>query len=317
MSKAYVRAAAPAAAALLSACGGGGGNLNSTPPPPATPTAFPLTTSASFQAIHGDRTYRVDATGQSTTDQMGVAGRDPGVTIDYDAATGTYTVRNATSLASFGAADRTTAAGFDTYAKQLGAVTDELKLLANVGPGQSQAGAPIQLTYLSYGVWSHADAQTCERRTTYLLFGYPSTPSEMPGSGSATYTTSVAGTIADAWVTGTDVVVSDIRGSATFSADFGAGTVGTGLTLARASDQSSLGTYTGAGTINADQFSGTFSSTSGYFAGGGFAGGFFGPGANEMGYAFWLRNFNPDPYAGATVNNVNQWISGAVVGKKN
>jgi hypothetical protein len=236
------------------------------------------------------------------------------VTISYDAATGNYTVKDGSTSATFSASDRTTSGYLDNYAQETGSVTDELVLFNNVRSGASQSSAPVKLTYLSYGIWTHTDAQTGDRRKTYLLFGYPT--SDMPKTGSATYQTSLTATVRDNNYGNPGAKESDVSGSATFSADFGAGTVSTELSLNRVSDQSSLGTFLGTGTIGANQFNGTFSSTVPWFVNGYFNGGFFGPSASEMGYVFTIRKFNGDPYAGTTPQLMDQTIVGTVVGAK-
>lgn len=324
MSKtyAYLRTAAPAAVLLLSACGGGGGGgpkptpFVPTPTPTPTPTpdpTFPLTSSATFQTITAERTEQTGgAPNLITVTSLGVSGRGPTVTFSYDAATGTYTIKNDTTSATFVASSGSRSGTFNKYTLESGQTTDELTLFRNVASG-SYSG--IQLSYLSFGNWSHANSQTGERQLTYFLFGYPTATSDMPRSGSASYNTAVTGNIRDIRPTVDGVTEYQVGGSATFSANFGSGTVSTELTLVR-SDQLQLGSYSGMGTISANEFSGTFSSTNQYFHSGAFMGGFFGPAAAEMGYTFTIRNYNPDPTSGASVNYVDQWIAGTVVGTK-
>jgi hypothetical protein len=243
---------------------------------------------------------------------LGVAGRAPTVTFKYDAASNTYTVTDDTTTASFDASAGSNAGKFYKYSFQSGQTSDELDLFRNV---QTSAYNGIQLSYLSFGSWSHANSQTGERTLTYFVFGYPTAVSDMPRSGTASYKTLVSGNIRDIRPTVDGATEYGVGGTATFTANFGSGTVATDLTLVR-SDQVSLGSYSGTGTISANQFSGTFSSTDPYFQSGAFMGGFYGPGAQEMGYAFTIRNYNPDPTSGASVNYVDQWIAGAVVGVK-
>lgn len=251
------------------------------------------------------------APGYVTVPSWTVSGLGPTVTVSYDAVHDIYAVQQDSVSASFSSADRTSTSGsVDTYAQQSGDLSDELRLYNNVRRGAPTAGAPIQLTYLSYGSWSHANSQTGDTQRTYFLYGYPTAVSDMPRTGSASYQTFVTGNVRD------NVAVYEVTGSATFSANFGAGNVSTDLTLIR-SDQVALGTYSGTAPIGGSQFSGTFSSSSPDFQEGHFAGGFFGPAAKEMGYSFFIRNYH-DPYAGATMSYyVDQWIVGTVVGKKN
>ena len=325
MRKFFARAMAAGCALLLSACGGGGGGVQPNPiaaPPPPPPPSMPLTSSATFPTISTTRWYKVDPdTGVVLPIGMVSEGRGTAVTIAYDAANKSYTVSNGQVSATLGAADRTISGNLDIYAKQNGLIVDQLTLYNNVRVGTSQAGSPVKLTYMSYGLWEHSDhnqildpnSAAGDRKQSYFLFGYP-TDADMPRTGSATYSTAVTGTEEAFLGNGR----SDLTGSATFSADFGAGTVSTDLTLASAANQNPIGTFNGTGTISADQFNGTFTSNAFAFLGGAFAGGFFGPKAEEMGYTFWLMRENRDPYACASINCpiMMDWISGAVVGKK-
>ncbi|MFP5330355.1 MAG: transferrin-binding protein-like solute binding protein [Alphaproteobacteria bacterium] len=243
---------------------------------------------------------------------LGVSGRGPAVIFSYDAATGKYTISSSSASASFDASGGSRAGQFDKYTLTSGTTTDELRLFRNVA---SSTYTGLRLSYLSYGIWSHSDSQTGERELVYFLFGTPTATSDMPRTGSASYNTAVSGNIRDIKPTTDGVTEYAVGGSATFTADFAAGTVGTELTLVR-SDNLALGTYSGTGTISANQFTGIFSSTNPYFQSGSFMGGFFGPAASEMGYTFFIRNYNPDPHAGASVNYVDQSIIGVVVGTK-
>src|SRR5690348_9929775 len=212
MIKASLRVAALAAASTLGACGGGGGAQVTIPPPPQTAQSFPLTTSASFDTIAAVRSYTMP--GNRTVDQFGVAGRNSGLTISYDAAAGSYTVSDAKGSATFDPTQRSTSDAFDTYTSAAGG--DELRLFGNVRSGGSPAGVPISLSYLSFGSWSHDDASG-EHRDSYFLFGYPTATSDMPKSGSASYSTFVTANIVPI-VPGQGE--SPLSGSATFTADF-------------------------------------------------------------------------------------------------
>jgi hypothetical protein len=286
-----------------------------TPPPPVTASSFPLTASNTFQTITARRIYTA-AAGSISSDN-GVTGRSSTISITYNS-DGTYTVSDALASisASFIPSDRTSSSGFlDVYSKQGTGVTDDLTLFNNVRSGAAQASAPIQLTYLSYGIWSHANSQTGEKRKNYMLFGYP-TGQARPVSGSATYQTAVTGNMVEGGPA-FPATESDLAGSATFTASFGTGAISTDLTLQRLSGQS-IGTFNGTGNIasGSDQFTGSFTSTNQTFAGGSFIGGFFGPSAQEMGYAFQVNLHNPDPFAGASPAPMDTVINGAVVGRK-
>jgi len=317
MRNGYLGAAACSAFLLLGACGGGGGSHpNPVPPPPTIASAFPVTKSGSFDTITANRSYTVP-NGTIAMDRMGVSGRSPAMTFSYDAATGSYTVHDASASATFTAADRTSTAGnIDAYAKQTtSAFYDELKLYNNVRSGTSQAGSAVQLTYLSFGAWKHNDNTALDKlNTTYFLVGYPTAVSDMPKTGSASYTTTVTGNLVNIAIGAPE---SEVGGTATFTANFGTGAVNTDLSLNVVATQTSLGTFLGTGTISANEFTGTFTSPNNYFENGFFAGGFYGPAAKEMGYTFAIQRGAWDPYAGATAAPFMSWIVGSVVGKKN
>lgn len=322
--------AALAPALLLAACGGDGSvavqPIAAPPPaptPPPPPSSFPLSASASFDAISATRSSKDLASTSLSLGTLATAGRGAGVGIDYDSASGTYTVRAGAGSATFGAADRTSSTGFtDVYKKQAGTVTDQLTLFGNVRTGGPQTNAPVALTYLSYGLWAHADTpagqpanqQTSQVQKTYLLFGFPSTSANMPRTGVASYQTAVTGNVIEV---GLGALPEDnVSGTATFDVDFGSGAVKTDLILARATSQAPLGTFNGTGTLTSDQFAGSFTSSARYFTSGSFNGGFFGPTAQEMGYAFQILKHNPDPFAGASPLPSDTAISGVVVGTK-
>jgi hypothetical protein len=179
------------AALLLGACSGGGSAppVTTPPSPPPTPTAFPLINSDTLQAISVTQSWTTTAPPSSTV-TAGSAALDPAgtVSVDYDSSSGTYTVHGVPGSASFTAADRTDSSGYiDTYSKQSGTVTDQLQLFGNIRSGGPQSGAPVQLTYLSYGVWTHSDSQSGQMQRSYALFGFPTPTSGMPRSGIGTY----------------------------------------------------------------------------------------------------------------------------------
>lgn len=291
-------------------------------PPPAT-NSFPLKASQAFDGMVATRFLRREpGTDRVLGDSFGVTGRGPGVTINYDAAAGTYTVQDDLASASFGASNRTsTSKGYEVYAKTSGAVSDTLNLLVNARPGAARAGAPLQLSYLSLAIWSHTDSESGDNRKTYIMFGFPTADADMPRTGSASYRGMVTGTRTEL---GSDMAVwrdSEIRGSASLTANFATGEIDTRLVLNPLTGPGSFGTFVGTGSIyhyESAQFLGTFVSASvPNFHSGGFAGGFYGPGAKEMGYGFVTQEYNPDPYAGATVAPSYVLMSGAAAGTKN
>jgi hypothetical protein len=306
------------AAGFLTGCGDGGG-VNSTPAP--SPSVFPLTASGSFQTITGTLAYTGtvynSATlggGNAVANRIDTAGRGPAVTFSYDGASGTYTATGASASASFTAANAVAATGYEAaFSKQSGTVTDTLALYGNAPAAAPSSTAPVQLTYTSFGFWSHANSSTVQTQNTYFVYGQPTGASAMPVTGTASYQTTVSASMLEYNAAAAEFL--KLGGTATFTADFGAGSVSTALSL-QYSTGNSAGTYTGIGTIKADQFSGSLTSTNSQFTGGGFNGGFFGPAAKEMGYTFQITLHNPDPYAGAAISNADTAISGVVVGAR-
>jgi len=315
MSNAYLRAAIAIAVLVpLSACGGGGGArpIPTPPPPPVAPEAFPLTKSGTFNTINGSRSYHY--AGNIVVDGFdGSSGS--AATISYDAATNSYTVKSGSLSASFDSSNLTSSSYIDTYSKNSTSVSDELKLYNNVRSGSSQASAPVQLSYLSYGIWTHKESGSPDEYSkTYMLFGYPTAVSSMPVTGSATYKTDVTASLVDLLQSTGE---QQVAGTATFTADFANAKISTDLALSFASTGVDLGTYNGVAAISGNQFSGDFQSADHWFVSGKFSGGFFGPSAKEMGYTFAIKRGAADPYAGTTVAPFLSWINGAVVGTKN
>ena len=329
MSRAmYFRTAVCAAALLLSASPGHSA-VNSVPLPITEPSstvtpsltgltlypAFPLRSTRTFQTIWAERLY-------SNTPGLNGIGDDPNpnslLTISYNATNGSYTLKDTANSnnmsATFSRTSRTTQGYIDTYTANSPTATDRLQIYDNVRVGASLTGAPVRLSYLSYGNWSHDDLTTGEIWNRYFLIGYPTAPRDMPLTGTASYSTAVSANLKSEFVSDPEHVLS---GSASFTANFAQGNVSTSLTLAYPGATSL--SYSGSGPIlSGNLFSAIFSSTTDpYFQLGSFAGGFYGPKATEMGYVFVIERGEADPYAGATVAPPLSWIVGAVVGKRN
>jgi hypothetical protein len=304
----YLRRTASAAVLLFSACAANGAVIST------RQSAFPLRTSRTFQTIWAERLYSNDP-------GLNGIGDDPLLnsllTISYNAATGSYTLKDTANSnnvsATFSRASRKTQGYIDTYTRSSPTATDQLELDDNVRIGTSFSGAPVKLTYLSYGSWSHDDLTTGEIWGRYFLFGYPTATRDMPLSGTASYSTAVSANMKTELPSDGEHMLS---GSATFTANFGQGNVSTTLKLAYPDSTSYA--YSGSGPISGNLFSGPFSSsTDPYLQLGSFAGGFYGPKATEMGYVFVVERGEADPYAGAAIAPPLSWIVGAVVGKKN
>jgi hypothetical protein len=306
------------AAGFLTGCGDGGG-VNSTPAP--SRSMFPLTASGSFQTITGTLAYAGTvynpaalAGGNAVANRIDTAGRGPAVTFGFDGASGTYTVTGASASANFTAANAVAATGYEAaFSKQAGTVTDTLALYGNAPAVAPSSAVPMPLTYTSFGYWSHADSSTVQTQNTYFVYGQPTGVNAMPVTGTASYQTTVSASMLE--YNAAAAAFLKLGGTATFTADFGASSVSTALSLQYGTGNSA-GTYAGTGAIKGDQFSGSLTSTNSQFTGGGFNGGFFGPAAKEMGYTFRITLHNPDPSAGAAILNADMAISGVVVGAR-
>lgn len=149
-----------------------------------------------------------------------------------------------------------------------------------------------------------------------MVYGFPTPASAIPRSGSASYRTMVNGS---STIIGTDSGTRNIGGSASFDVNFSNATVNTQLSLAYVENgaQYPIGTFSGSGAIYSNQFGGSLTSDAAFFDGGSFAGAFYGPNAQEMGYSFAIKRYNSDPYAGATVERLDEAIVGTVVGARN
>lgn len=120
-----------------------------------------------------------------------------------------------------------------------------------------------------------------------FTFGVPTQASDLPRSGSAAYTSAVGGS---AFVAGSPVSLRLTGSTATFSADFGAGTIATALNLVgtplSGGTRIFLDSVTGTGSISGPKpgFTGTLTGTGS--VSGNFAGMFYGPNAVEFGYDY-------------------------------
>ncbi|NBC37625.1 hypothetical protein GTZ99_13805 [Novosphingobium sp. FSY-8] len=276
----------------LTGCGGGdsGGGVASTPGPTYR-TLSQLGGNQTFQSGGVGWTVGSGIIGQSnqTTQAFG-----QGVTIAYDAGADSYTL----SAPSGGATSVFTPAMVDATQSTSGrmvwrnSATNEQLTIAT-----AQVNG-VNLSYTLTGLWLKPNSSGGTANVYMAVGGVPTLASDVPRSGSANYTTSVGGTHVDA--NGAYTLTGN--SSATFSANFAAGTVATTLSLngtllggnAGAPSTVALGSFTGSGTIasGTSGFSGTLTPGANNTSGmtGAFSGGFFGPQAVEMAYGWYLRN---------------------------
>lgn len=298
--------------AMLSGCGGGG-EVNSTPTPVPSPTPTPgqrnsNLTNLQFNESFANRGATLSATaviegGVLTANE--IAGDQANLSLQYDANSRSYTVSVDGESQTFAPSDLDRRPELDVYTKDSNRITDVLILFRTGTPDSG-----LNLTYASYGGWLRTDGNelSLNSKQTYFVYGIPTQASDLPRTGSATYTT-----IVDGFWARPDALYS-LGGTSSLSANFATGKVSTNMTLSGAhigilgytpsEPQANLGTLSGSATINrADaSFSGTLAG-SGY--NGTLNGMFFGPQAAEVGASFSINNG-----AGSTA-------SGAIIGKKN
>ena len=276
---------------LVAACGEG--SVTSTPTPTPTPTP-PPPTYLKLSELSGDRTfqtagvkYDVGSTGTSNASSLTFGN---GVQVAYTAASDSYTL-------SIPGATTTTfqpsevqlpqqAPNVVQYLKRngSGAVTDVLTLIAPSSGG-------VALNYTLVGTWG-TNLNTATPTYRIGIGGIPTLASDMPKTGSASYTVGAGGSANN---NGTNYTLSP-NSTAAFSANFAAGTVGTVLNLSGVTNPTaapvSFGAFNGTGTISSTGpgFNGTFTGTAfnSSAINGVFSGAFFGPQALEMGYAYAL-----------------------------
>ena len=274
---------------LLSGCGGGGDGVASMPPPTYTKLAD-LSGNQTFQSAGVGYKISNGTLPSYSTQKFGA-----GVTIAYTASTDSYTLTAPDGATdTFSSSTNVPPPGFTP--------TPNVLTLFNSAGGTFSLSTPtlngVAMSYLAMGSWDHL--QNGAESYYLAVSGVPTIASDMPKSGTANYQTAVHGVQIQAGA----IYDLSTASTATFSADFGAGTIATTLHLAGSrynpvtmttgtEPPTDWGSYTGSGTIasGGPGFSGTLTSTpsSSVSASGEFAGAFFGPQAKEMGYT-WLLN---------------------------
>ena len=222
-----------------------------------------------------------------TASTSGVSGRGAdqfgsGAVFAYNAASDTFTVTPpGGSSTTFVAADFQSAPSNATtrvFANAAGQLTLSYPTIA---------GVPLSYTQTAFFSASSGSSSS----SWFAVGGVPTVAGDMPRTGSATYTAETgANVVAPAAGAGNAVYATTTGTSATFSANFGSGTVATSVHLVAAQSgiasapATDFGTFTGTGTISSSGpgFSGTFAGTTGA----GFSGAFFGPQAAEAAYTY-------------------------------
>lgn len=313
--------ASTAAVLVVAGCSGGddasptptptaSSSASPSPSPTASPTytALPLTAAAEFFTVSSALSYTGDATAGPVV--LGAAGTDgfsnrvrlalqSTVTA---AATGETVVREADLESRFTGADLLTvpAAGVTEYVYREttapttpGAFT-QLELYNNTvrdpsTPDSAPQGYLKTFDRSSYAAWWRGDSTAGAKRITYGVYGYPTVASDLPKTGTATYTTIVAGRAVISPTTGASSV-DKLTGTVTVSVNYATGLVTVTMDLSRvtAGGNVAYGTFTGTGAIpvGSTQFTGSFGP--GSTIGGTFQGVAYGSQATELGISFAL-----------------------------
>lgn len=152
----------------------------------------------------------------------------------------------------------------------------------------SQEYPDFELTYTSYGyyrvdsTYRGGDEHLLE---TFFYFGIPTSLTDMPRTGTASYRGIADGKLYDFYQG-----EYDLKGEATLLADFSSGSLETSMFLKgfQPGSEIDLGSFDGAARMDGNTFRGTWiDSSAGYE--GSIAGAFFGPEASEFGYSFGIN----------------------------
>lgn len=294
------------AAIALASCGGGGSRPIATPvPPPAPPPAPPPPVYASFAAPAGDQ--QVPLTGVQVTNTVsygvGILATVPETTavgyssgrlsISYNGAAGSYTVRDNARSSEFrpsdiNPTDNTHGGAFVNYRhNRTPDAEDRLALYRPTG-----GGGEVALTYTTLALWTRAtvdlsgNVERVHHNAVWGVGGFETVAGDMPRTGNATYIGPLRGfDVTDA--------ARAVTGQSRLTADFAALTVQAELSIIRGGFPTLL--LNGAGQINSSRFSGALNG-GGYS--GSYEGAFFGPRAAEMGLSFLVRDAAGRPIAG-------------------
>jgi hypothetical protein len=305
-------------------------SVTPTPTPTAAPTyaSLPLTAATEFFTVSAALSYTGDATAGPVA--LGAAGTDSfsnrvrlalqNVTPATDALP--VVVRESTEEARFGTGDLLTppAAGVPEYVYRestapttAGAFT-QLELYNNTirdpsTPDSAPEGYLKTFKRSSYAAWWRGASTAGVKRVTYGTFGYPTIPTDLPTTGTATYTTTVAGRAVVSPAAGASSV-DKLTGTATVSVNYATGLVTVTMDLSRVTSGGNVayGTFTGTGAIpvGSTQFTGSFGP--GSTVGGTFQGVAYGSQATELGISFALSG---------TVAAGDSRAVGVVLAKKN
>lgn len=291
-----------------------------TPVPTPTPTATaPYLTMTEIDALGGDKLFTNPGvrwvTRTPTTGGARFGSSNTSLLFEYLATGNTYKITSSipipgptpvptpspspsfsTVTANFVKTSGVVTGKTTTFTATTGSVVDTLMLIV-----PQQAG--VDLTYTRFLTYNHDDTGTANDLNYRTVYGFLTQTSDMPNTGSATYTSTITGNAARG---GTNYML-DGNSTGTFTVDFtvGGGTVTTAIDIAGKENSgaalTSFGTASGTGTISANGFFGDLTGTGGA---GAFGGGFFGPRAAEYGYAWFFdgTDYTADGYSAGKKN---------------
>lgn len=275
---------------LLAACGGGGGT-NSTPTPVPSPTPTP--TPAAYQKLDqltGNRSFELSGVHLDRRDAGSVGEAMPSsgrATISYDAAADTYTLSAPLSggySVTLGPAEKSVSGTVPDQVAYNRITAQNIDQVFIIRPAQNG----VSLSYTMMVGWGFRPPGG-DIQVIWGVGGIPTRADDMPRTGSSTYRTfPVRGSIV------ADGALLPIQNTqATLVADFATGNIKSTLQMTGSTFD---WRYVGNGSITSGTsgFSGTLtpdmaSSAPGRGAGK-FDGGFFGPAAAEVGFAWYLTD---------------------------
>lgn len=342
----YVLGAAAISFALAS-CGGGSSSPSPSPSPSptstatATPTpvsysAFPLTAATEFGTIDAFTTFDGDLAG-ATPITLNAAGTESGSTRFRVAALpdptvastdtgGTPVVVHENTEESRYNKDQLTVApatGVKEFVFNNTTITlngtattvpfSTAEFLNNTVKDKVTSDTGLALTETSYTGWYRADSAAGQKRITYGAWGYPTVASDMPTTGTATYTARIVGRAVRAAAAGG--LVNKLGGTVTINVNFATGfvTFTANVTLiGTGGAETAFGTFTGSGAYasGSTQFSGSFDASSPLS--GSISGTFFGSHGAEIGIAYGVSGNTTESAVVYPTRAV-----GLMVGKKN
>lgn len=319
----FARAGVLLPAFALAACGGGdGGSSVASTPAPASPTYTRFTDLSGPQTMTAaGLLYNVRLVNGAVT--LTVNASDPAIaTAKYNASTGAVSLTGQQGSASSFTADniviQTTAVV--RYQKGVGSIATAPTIPSEALNITTPSVGGVELSYTRVGVWSIWSPSLGAYQTSTGVFGVNTLASDMPRTGSATYTTAVAGGGVVNGASAQNLQVDTSASTANFTANFAANSLTTSINLVGKVQTGAspsgplfdgptiaLASVSGTGTISStgSTFGGTLSSAS---LNGQFAGAFFGPKAAEMGYIYGI--------SGQFANGLNGFAVGAVTGRK-